>query len=636
MLEKNLVLEVLKEVSKIANSAPDLNNTLQKIIEVIKNKMTFDACSIFLLEENGSRLKVGASCGLPEDLLAKIQLELGQGVTGWVAQTKTSLALSEAMKDPRFHYFPDLAEENFKSLLSVPMVADQQCIGVINVHTVDRREFSSLEINLLETIANQVSGCVRNILIYNQSQRLLKEQSILYDISLAVQTSLKLEHGLWIILSGITREEAGGFNRSILLTVNESSGELHGIMGLGPDSPEDAHRIWSSINHKRNGITEWIISEAEKDEYSRSGFNEFAKDLRFPIEAGNNIFAECVLKKTLFNINDGQNHPLVPKDFLQATGVNSFAIVPLISHEEVLGIIYVDNRYNYQEIVDSHLNLLTRFATHASWVIENSRLFNKLLDTNRELLTIKGQLIEYEKLSALGELSAEVAHEIKNPLVSIGGFARRLKEKIENFPAVPQQKKEIESASNYSEIIVTEVGRLESLLKNILIYSKSGALNVHQGSLNSLLKEVIEIFQTGLFIKKIKIDVCYSGELEPIPMDVQKIRQVLINILFNSVESMPQGGKITIETYLDTHLNREKMATVKVSDTGGGIMPEVLANIFNPFFTTKDSGTGLGLSISQKIIESHGGSIRVENNPGIGVIVYLFFPLKLSSDYTKP
>ena len=124
----------------------------------------------------------------------------------------------------------------------------------------------------------------------------------------------------------------------------------------------------------------------------------------------------------------------------------------------------VDNRYNQKPITEENLRFLTRFTVYASWVIENSWLFSKLLDTNRELLSMKEQLVQAEKLSALGEMAAEVAHEIKNPLVSIGGLARRLKDKMRNLLQKWGDDKNIESAANYSEIIFNEVGRLEKIL----------------------------------------------------------------------------------------------------------------------------------------------------------------------------
>ncbi len=637
MNEDKLGLKLLQEIARIANSTLDLDETLERIIEVIKNQMHMDACSIYLTDETEPYLNLKGVQGLPKEVSLSIRLKIGQGITGWVAKEKKTLALSDAFHDPRFVYFPEIQEERFQSMLSVPMIFKEACIGVINVHNFEQRNYSPAEVLIMETIANQVSGCIRNAMLYNASQMLLKEQTILYDISMAVQTSLKLEHGLWIILSGITMGEAGGFNRAMLFAVNEDSGTLDGIMGVGPDSPEDASRIWREWGSTEKDMLQWIISEADREEYKNSAFNQFVRGLSFPIEPGAHILTETVVQKKVFNITDAGKHPLVSKEFIEAVGVNAFATVPLITHKEVLGVILVDNRYNHEPITEDQLRLLTRFTTHASWAMENSRLFTKLLEANRELLSTKEQLVQSEKLAALGEVSAEVAHEIKNPLVSIGGFARRLQNTVKKFVSTEKDNKENKTKNliTYSNIIIDEVGRLEKLLKNILFYSKAAVLEREEVQVNDVIEEAIYLFRSGFYGKSITVNLEKAGGLPKLLLDRQKIKQVLINLFFNAMESMPQGGDLNVETYQGEYILGQKVVTIRMEDTGGGIPQEIFDNIFNPFFTTKSSGTGLGLSISRKIIEHHGGTIRFENNIGHGVTVYIHLPLQNSSDCYK-
>lgn len=635
MIDHTLSLEILRDVAQIATSTLDLDRTLDRIIEVIKNKMRIDACAIYLFDEGARRLNLRASSGLPVDKISNVSLEMGKGITGWVAQNKITLALSEALRDPRFVYFPEIEEEKYKSMLSVPVVADNQCIGVVNVHTLQQRDFPEMEISLLETIANQMSGCIRNAAVYTKNQMLLKELTILYDVGMAVQSVPKLEYGLWIILSGLTRGEAGGFNRAMLFMLNEKTKLFQGVMGLGPDSPEDAQRIWTALGQKSGALDQWMVTEAENDQYNRSAFNAYVKTLRIPFRPGENVLSEALTQRKTVNVKDAQNDPQVPRDFINALGVNAFAVAPLTAREDNLGVILVDNRYNYKPISEGNLRLLSRFAIHASWVIENSRLFARLLETNKELLSIKEQLIDSEKLSALGELSAEVAHEIKNPLVSIGGFARRLKDRIVLIEKDPSNHSAFETATNYANIIVNEVERLENLLKNILIYSKPGDLQLEQCVLTSLLDDVIVLFQSGFYEQKIDFHCNFPRDLQPTYVDRQKMKQVLINLIYNAIESMPNGGALTIDVYPGKQNGGQEVLTVSVKDTGGGIPPEVFANIFNPFFTTKNHGTGLGLSVCRKIIESHGGIIRVENNIGRGVTVFIHLPLQNVCDYTK-
>lgn len=625
-------LEIFQDITRIANSTLDLDETLEKIIAVIQRNLPIDACSIYLCDDNSKHFNLKAAIGLPKDTSQFIRLELGKGVTGWVAEHHKTLALSDAHNDPRFIYFPEIEEEKFKAMLSVPIMVEQQCIGVINIHNEVQREYTDLAILMMETIATQVSGCVRNAMLFSTSQMLLKEQTILYDISRAVQTSTELEHGLWIILSGITMGEAGGFNRAMVFIINENTNTLRGFMGLGPDSSEDAFRIWTQWGKKKKNMLQWMVNEANKDEYKNSTFNQFVQGLNFPIRPDENILVETVLQETAFNVTDAGNHPLVSDDFVQALQTNAFATVPLIAHKEVLGVILVDNRYNDNPISEEQLRLLTRFATHAGWVIENSRLFIKLLDTNRELFSTREQLVQSEKLAALGEISAEVTHEIKNPLVSIGGFARRLENRINILSEKYEHEKELEKIAEYSKIIRSEVSRMEKLLNNILAYSKAGILERVPCNINELIEEVVYLFKSGFSMKDISVQFHLEQDLPLLNLDKTQVKQVLINLLFNAMESMPSGGNLTIKTIPETYVGGQEVITLSVEDTGGGIPKDIYENIFNPFFTTKSTGTGLGLSISRKIIEMHGGTIRVENNIGQGVAVYLHLPLQNCPD----
>ena len=237
MVEDGHSFEILKEVTQIANSTLDLNETLDKIIQVIHSRMPIDACAIYLADDQGTHFHIMASSGLPSEASRNIKLEIGKGITGWVAREKKPVAMVDAMQDSRFVHFPEIGEEKYNSMLSVPILKEDHCIGVINLHRIEKFNFIASEISLLESIGNQVAGCIRNAMLYNKSQILLKEQTVLYEISQAVQTTLKLEHGIWTILSGVTMGEAGGFNRAMLFTLNDKGNTLTGMMALGPDSP---------------------------------------------------------------------------------------------------------------------------------------------------------------------------------------------------------------------------------------------------------------------------------------------------------------------------------------------------------------------------------------------------------------
>jgi len=637
--ESTLGLEILREIARISSSPLNLDEILAQTIAVIKGKMHINACSIYLMEldhTNTPQLKLKASSGMPEIAASRIYLKPGKGVTGWVAQNKTTLALSEALQDPRFVYFPEIEEEKFQSMLSVPLMDHDDCLGVINVHTLDLRHFSKTETTILETISAQIAGCLRNALEYQKSQTLLSEQTLLHDINNAVQNTPKLEHRIWILLTGITYGGAGGFNRALLLLINERENVLQGYMGLGPDSAEEAGHIWHRLEREENRGLDKVFSNPDWEQFRHSTFHHFAQSLTIPLLPNKHILAETALRNQRHLIQAADPNHNIPRDFLEALGTHTFAVLPLAPHQEVRGVLLVDNRFNDHPINDANLGLLERLASHLGWVIENSRLVNKLLESNRELLSTKELLIQSEKLAALGELSAEVAHEIKNPLVSIGGFARRLRDQLDSNQNGSNQENR-DKPLKYANIILHEVERMESLLKNILHYSKAEVMQVEPCDLNALIVEVMDTFELAAQERNIELDIGLWDLKQSVWIDRIKIKQVILNLIFNAIESMPNGGSLKIRTFQDDPEPQpaNEMVSLCIEDSGGGIPQETFENIFNPFFTTKESGTGLGLSISRKIVESHGGSIHVHNNINKGVSVTVYLPLQKPVDYNK-
>lgn len=227
---------------------------------------------------------------------------------------------------------------------------------------------------------------------------------------------------------------------------------------------------------------------------------------------------------------------------------------------------------------------------------------------------MRERLYYSEKMAALGEMAAKIAHEIRNPLVSIGGFARRLEDKL---------KKAGIKEMDYANIIVNEVNRLEGILQELMGFVKERPLQIQKTGLNELIEDVLSLLSADLREKKIRvIKELYRGELE-VPADPAQLKQAIINILNNAQQAIVRSGEIYIRTDLinDT-------VTVEISDTGVGIPKDVLDNIFNPFFTTKSSGTGLGLAITHRIIKMHSGEIEVKSEEGVGTTFIIKLPLK--------
>ena len=243
-----------------------------------------------------------------------------------------------------------------------------------------------------------------------------------------------------------------------------------------------------------------------------------------------------------------------------------------------------------------------------------------------ELQDIQGKLIQAEKLSALGRMTADVAHEIRNPLTSIGGFARRLNRKL---PPGTREKE-------YAEIVVSEVDRLERILKDVLTFSREAKFEMKYHDINKTVKESIHTFSGVCKEQSIKVVEELDVSLPEILIDNDQIRQAVNNLLSNAIDAMSSGGTLTIRTYME-EMYRVDFVVVEVNDTGPGLTKEALNMIFEPFYTTKEigAGTGLGLSICKKIMDEHNGLILVNSELGKGTTFKMYFPYQSREDGKK-
>jgi PAS domain S-box-containing protein len=227
-----------------------------------------------------------------------------------------------------------------------------------------------------------------------------------------------------------------------------------------------------------------------------------------------------------------------------------------------------------------------------------------------ELRSLKEKLVMSEKMAALGEVAAKVAHEIRNPLVSVGGFAKRLEKKLDG------------NLKEYAGIIVKEVGRLEEILKEILGFVKEVRLSKEVINLNSLVEDILTLMQSDIEDRGIVLVKDFGPGAE-VYVDPNRVKEAIMNIVSNAVQSLGGNGSIFLRTYME-----EGYAVVEIKDTGRGIPEADRPYIFNPFFTTKVSGTGLGLAITHRIIQEHGGKVAVESEVEKGSIFRVYIPTK--------
>jgi len=441
------------------------------------------------------------------------------------------------------------------------------------------------------------------------SGRKWRETSLLYRISRAMHSTLRLNDLVHLILSAATVPEGGGFERAILFMVNERADTLQGMLGVTQETatlvlpPGAGHRLWD-----RPEVTDQTREAQHQAPFCRKVLKQ-----RLSLDPQSSALGRAVSQKRVIFVTRPEREPEAGRTLAEDLNLTSYACAPLHGQDGTLGVLVVDNPMSAEPIAANRLEFLEVFASQAGVAMENSILMHRLESAHLELKNTQDRLIQGEKMAVLGEMAASVAHELKNPLVAIGGFAQRLSRLIETD----------DEGREYAEIIAREVRRMEEMLGNILNFSKRQVLCFGECRIERIVEEALALERHALSGANVRLRLELDPDLPTFQGDEQKLRQVVVNLITNARHAMPRGGKLTLRAGPDL-LRGKPAIRLEIEDTGGGIAQDILGDIFNPFFTTKERGTGLGLSISQRIIEQHQGEIEARNrNQGAAFIIRL-------------
>jgi signal transduction histidine kinase len=285
-------------------------------------------------------------------------------------------------------------------------------------------------------------------------------------------------------------------------------------------------------------------------------------------------------------------------------------ILPLMVKGDLHGMICLgpktpENAYSREEI-----DFWSILAQQSAMALENRK-------AAEELKRSRSQMQRADRLASLGTLTAALAHEIRNPLVAIKTFTQLLPERFDDE----------EFRNHFLHIVSGEVDRISSLINELLEFARPSDPKVEAEDVHPILDSIILLVSTGTKKKQIHISKAFSANLPRIPIDREQIKQVFLNILINAIDATPENGEIVVKTRPYIKSGGEPYVQIEFTDTGCGIPPEHLENIFNPFFTTKHKGSGLGLSISSQIIQEHQGYIDVQSRLDAGSSFYVNLPL---------
>jgi PAS domain S-box-containing protein len=434
---------------------------------------------------------------------------------------------------------------------------------------------------------------------------------------------LTLDQILAAVLICMTAGQGLRFNRAFLLLIDERKENLRGELAIGPSSKEEAERIWRNLEDKQADLFELMTTYDRSVRETDVAVNEIVKRMEIPLATRDHVLIRAMYEGRVVRVDAGDESAGAVQTH-EWLGRVPVAVAPLTTRRGPLGVIIADNAISGAEIGDLDQEFLQLFANQAALAIENSRLYHEL---ERRLMDLRKAhqrqkeaqetLLRMERLSVMGETSAIVAHELRNPLVAIGGFARTLQRNLAEEDVNRQ----------YAAIIIEEVGRLEGIIHDLLDFIRPQKRLRKDIECDRLVEETASRLSDQLTASGIGLAFDLAAEGERVRCHPGEMQQVLQNLIMNAMQAMDGEGSIILRTRAE-----EAGIEVAVIDDGPGFAEDMSRRIFAPFFSTKPSGSGLGLTICSRIVKSHGSALKARNRAEGGSIFSFVLPRPRPTD----
>lgn len=297
-------------------------------------------------------------------------------------------------------------------------------------------------------------------------------------------------------------------------------------------------------------------------------------------------------------------------DELQRLGAT--LVAPGLMEGHLVGFLVLGPKLSGAGYLPDDLHAFTTLAHEAALAIDNALSYEELLRVNEQLKVASERLLLQERLAAAGQFATGMAHEIKNPLSAIKTFAQYLPEKYDD-PAFRKK---------FFRIVQAEIDRIDTIVRELSDFAKPAPLQLQSVRVAELVEDTLSLLSNQCLEQKVQIHKAFLEDGVRVQADPNQMKQVLLNLLLNSLEAMPQGGRLEVSTEMNGH-----GLTLRIADTGIGISQDQQKHVWDPFFTTKERGMGLGLAIVKGVVERHGGQITLSSRPGQGTTVEVNLPI---------
>lgn len=519
MQEKVLELSALYEISRRISTAGSLGEALDSILAIVTDLVVCDECLIWTVDQESGQLELRASRWVGRSESAdQRHPQVDAGLAAWALTERKAIVLPDIRQDSRFTA-ESLKSTRVRSLMSIPLMAEDEVVGVLSVHSYNPSFYTEEQVRILSVVASQAASIYRGLEALTALTSYT--DNILTSVAAGVVTVdadgriVSWNRAADAILDLSTRQAMGTSFTDVLRDLSQDAGALAPVM-------DAIEKIQGGAPSER-GIEITARAGADNDLY-----------LMFSIS----------------QLRDNAGDPL--------------------------GLVFIFE------------------------------------DVTRQV-QMQQEVRRMEELAAIGQLAASIAHELRNPLSSIKGAAQFL-----------QQESEDASTREFLGIIIEEVDGLNKIATDFLDFARPLRVEATDVSIADLLQKQVSLVRHQLENAGIKQKISVEDSLPTVRADQKQLEQVLLNLLLNSIQAMPEGG--TLDVCARQSPRWPEHIEVSVRDSGSGITPDRLGKIFTPFFTTKVKGTGLGLPVVQKIVQNHHGHMEVDSREGEGTVFRIHLP----------
>ena len=552
--------EVLARVSGVINSSLEPKRVLDLVLHEAVAAMNATSGSIVLIDPHTQLLEIEAATGLNKEA-RQLKLAIGRGVTGWVAKNGQPLRIPDVTAD--FRYVS--VRKDVRSELAVPLILEGQLIGVLNVDSTRKNAFSADDEELLVALGNHAAKVIHNSWLHEAVAHNLQRLEALFQVAQSIISSLNLEDILQRVTADACRLMGSKVCSLMLLNAERDRLELRACHGASPDY----------LTKPALPVSDSLIGGVLRR--------------RKPVQ--------------VYNVQEHDAYRHI--ELARQDGLVSLLSVPMVVGETAIGAVSVYSgapyRYSTQDI-----HILATLANLAAIAITNAQLHEKVVRAEE-------QLRQTERLSTLGLLAAEVAHEIRNPLTVMKMLFHSLDLKFTgNDPRARD-----------AEVVAEKMDHLNKIVDQLLGYARSNEPRLEPVALNRVVEDLLLLTRRKLQQQHIELRTELAADLPELRADRGQLEQACLNLILNAADAMPEGGMLTIATK-----RHAAGILLTFTDTGMGMTEEQQARLFEPFLTTKVRGTGLGLAIVHRIIvDAHRGHIHVISAPGKGTSMQIELPV---------